>query len=217
MGEKRLIKFIAFPIVILLLLFVITNFDRLQRYLAAQSLVTLGFLIFMAFLGLTTTPILYRRIRILFASAGKRKPLSEKECRKLALNYIKNNVMAQGVMERDLNIIAQRLDGLGFDNPYAYFVVTTEQFPGTKKVRMEEIHHDKLFPVYIDRLTGDITYEPTIDTEKDADLLLKDLRLHSLSYDKTKKLSELEQLVKEEEAKGFAHEKGKEVAQGEKK
>ena len=120
--------------------------------------------------------------------------------------------MPHSAKGNELNIVAQRFDGDNYDNPYGWICVTTEQFRGTKKVRMDEISQDNLFVCYVDRLTGNITYEPTINDEKAADDLMNQLRLNALSYDKTKRISEIEQLIKTEEARGFGQELGKESA-----
>lgn len=213
MASKRTIKLVGGFLLLTIFLLLITNFDRIQAILAAQSLFQLGILITFGIIGIGLLPTLIRMLQALLRQTGKRKPLSEKQCRKLAVDYVKKNAATMGAVGRELNTVAQRGDDPQYDAPYYYFFVTTEQFSGTQKVKLDEIASNKLFCVFIDRLNGDASYHPNVDTEEKADRLLKDLRLHGLTYEKSRKLSEIEKLIETEEARGYAQEKGKEIAQ----
>ncbi len=161
--------------------------------------------------------VLEKRIKIWLFQAGTPKLLKEKEIIETSLDYFKTRVMAQGVVGREPNVVGLRIDGDHYDNPYAYVAITTEQFKGTRKLSMDEITGDKLFFIYVDRLGKNRTYLPNVNDEESANLMLKDMRVTALPYDKARKQTELEALVEKEKATGYGKEQGKELAQDVKK
>lgn len=212
--EKSTIKYGVIPIAIISLLLIAIKFDSILSFLQHTDLLKLIILIVAATFGLMFAGPGQKILTAwLFDRAGKRKPLSEKKCRELVVKYVESNVLSHGVAGHDLNIVAQRLDGTDFDVPFGWFAVTTKKFPGTRKLRMDEVNHNELFVCYVNRLNGDISYQPTIDNEEQADNLLKDLRMHGLPFDKVRKSTELEKLLENQKAVGYATETGKGLAQ----
>lgn len=207
-GTTKALLLLAFMIFFLVAL----KFDTLLEFLRNTDLFKLILLVLAMGLTVTFAPLLAKQALAWLAGKGQRKPLSMKKCIELVLKYAKEITWMHGYAGHDLNIVAQRLDGTDFDCPFGWFAVTTMKFPGDRKLRMDEVSRNKLFVFFINRLNGDITYEPKIDSEDEADLLLKDVRMHGLPFDKVRKMSELEKLAEEEKTKGYAGERGKQLA-----